>query len=370
MSSYSILFSKTSTDDPTNPLYQDRITSDVWFTRLNTGGPLFNYKYYVDNSITPTSGILYDDFWYEDPPNSNGGTIGVKWAILSSAEFPNLSAPGINPALFGTIGNPTNFFSFSQMCVLLRAMIDETSKPISLIDPNNDNRWVLADSSIADGTEMPYLENKNLGCYIPALNKYFKINITFWGVGSGNSGAIIYTRTELYNPGNICFPAGTPIQTDQGFIAIEMINPDIHTIKQKPIIDITKTITPDKYLVGFKKNALGLNYPSDHTLMSQNHKVYYQGKMREAKTFLGKFENVIKVKYTGEILYNVLMEEYSQMRVNNLICETLHPNNIIAKLYTKKCKYTDETRDKIVVLLTKCIQQKDYKTYNKIVQRC
>jgi ornithine carbamoyltransferase len=90
----------------------------------------------------------------------------------------------------------------------------------------------------------------------------------------------------------------------------------------------------------------------------------------EYTSIKGKFENVIKVKYTGEILYNVLMEEYSQMRVNNLICETLHPNNIIAKLYTKKCKYTDETRDKIVVLLTKCIQQKDYKTYNKIVQRC
>ena len=90
----------------------------------------------------------------------------------------------------------------------------------------------------------------------------------------------------------------------------------------------------------------------------------------EYNLFLGKFENVIKVKYTGEILYNVLMEEYSQMCVNNLICETLHPNNIIAKLYTKKCKYTNETRDKIVVLLTKCIQKKDYKTYNKIVQRC
>ena len=103
--------------------------------------------------------------------------------------------------------------------------------------------------------------------------------------------------------------------------------------------------------------------------MSQEHKVYYQGKMRKAKTFLGN-EKVLKVEYTGEILYNVLMEEYSQMRVNNLICETLHPNNIIAKLYTKKCKYTDETRNQIIVLLKKCLQNKDYKTYNKIVQRC
>lgn len=63
--------------------------------------------------------------------------------------------------------------------------------------------------------------------------------------------------------------------------------------------------------------------------------------MREANTFLYKFKNVGKVKY------NVLMKEYSHMLVNNLICETLHPENIFAKLYTKKCKYTNDVRDKI-----------------------
>jgi hypothetical protein len=368
--SYSISFVKTTDDDPFVELYQDRITNDVWFTRLNSGGPLFNYKYYVDNSITPTQNILRDDFWYDDSPNSQGGTIGVKWAILSSTGFPDLAAPGINSNLFGTIGNPTNFFSFSQMCVLLKAMIDESSKPISLTDPNNDNEWVLEDSNTYDNVEMPYLENKDLGCYIPAINKYFKINISLWGIGEGNAGAISYTRTELIDSANICFPAGTPIQTDQGIIAIEKINPAIHTIRKKPIVDITKTITADKYLVRFKKNALGLNYPTNNTLMSKEHKVYYQGKMCEAKTFLDKFENVVKVKYTGEILYNVLMEDYSKIRVNNLMCETLHPDNIIAKLYTKKCKYTDDVRDKIVVLLKECEQKKDYKTYNTIVQRC
>jgi hypothetical protein len=169
----------------------------------------------------------------------------------------------------------------------------------------------------------------------------------------------------------ICFPAGTPIQTDQGIIAIERINPDIHTINKKPIIDITKTITLDKYLIGFKKNALEKNYPTDNTLMSQEHKVYYQGKMREAKTFLSKFEKVVKVKYNGEILYNVLMEDYSQMRVNNLICETLHPDSTVAKLYTKKGKYTDDVRDNIIVVMLKeCIQKKDYESYNRIIGRC
>jgi hypothetical protein len=198
-------------------------------------------------------------------------------------------------------------------------------------------------------------------------------------VGGNDYQIVTFTPTPTPTPtpaptptptpiANICFPAGTPIQTDQGIISIEKINSDIHTINKNSIVDITKTITTDKYLIGFKKNALGLNYPNNFTLMSQDHKLYYNGKMREAKTFLGKFRNVGKVKYNGEILYNVLMEDYSHMRVNNLICETLNPNNIIAKLYTKKCKYTDDVRDKIMVLLKECIKKKDYKMYNKIIE--
>jgi hypothetical protein len=183
------------------------------------------------------------------------------------------------------------------------------------------------------------------------------------------SGTIVRFDLPETPTSNICFPAGTPINTDQGIIAIEMINPNIHTIEQKTIVDITKTITPEKHLIEFKKNALGLNYPTENTIMSQEHKVYHQGQMREAKTFLGKSEKVVKIKYNGEILYNVLMEDYSQILVNNLICETLHPDNIIAKLYTKKFKYTDDVRDEIFAVLIECLDKKKYKNYTKIMKR-
>ena len=200
------------------------------------------------------------------------------------------------------------------------------------------------------------------------------LSVLSTAIGSGydpNSITVIAIPILTPTPvSDICFPAGTPIQTDQGLIMIDKINPAIHTIRNKIIADITKTITADNFLVGFKKNALGFAYPTSKTLMSKNHKVYYQGKMRKAKTFLGHFEKVIKVKYTGEILYNVLMDDYTTLRANNLICETLHPANIVAKLYTKKCKYTAEERDKIVVVLKECLQRKDYKTYNKIAQCC
>lgn len=214
------------------------------------------------------------------------------------------------------------------------------------------------------------------------INMNWKTILDFaWGCC--NDGQYLYLSTITYDRidiidlpqsppilSNICFPEGTPIQTDQGNIAIEKIKPGIHTIKQKRIVDITRTITPDTFLVGFGKDALKFNCPSQNTLMTKEHKIFYGGEMCAAKTFLGKFKKVSKVKYNGDILYNVLMEEYSEMTVNNLICETLHPDNIIAKLYTKQCKYSHDKRVRILFLLHKCIENKDYELFNKIVNSC
>lgn len=171
-------------------------------------------------------------------------------------------------------------------------------------------------------------------------------------------------------PANICFIASTPILTDQGVFPISKINPNKHTIKNKPIIDVTKTITRDDYLICFEKNSLDIHYPMEKTIMSKHHKVVYKGKMIEAYKFVGHFQNVYKVKYNGEVLYNILMEDHSKILANNLLCETLHPDNIIAKLYTQNCKFSPEVRDQIIMLLDDCVKNKDYVRYNKIAKLC
>ena len=93
-------------------------------------------------------------------------------------------------------------------------------------------------------------------------------------------------------------------------------------------------MTLDKYLISFDKSAVNYNCPTQKTLMSKDHKIEYQGVMVPAYRFLDHSDKVKKVKYNGEILYNVLLAEYGKMEVNNLICETLHPENQIAKLYS------------------------------------
>ena len=128
-----------------------------------------------------------------------------------------------------------------------------------------------------------------------------------------------------------CFPAGTPIQTDQGVTSIEQLVPGEHTLRGKNIIAITQTRPLQKHIVCFEKDSIGKNVPSQQTLCSKEHKVLYRGEMIKARDLADMCKNVKKVSYNGETLYNVLLEKHSKMLVNNMICETLHPENISAK---------------------------------------
>ena len=155
-------------------------------------------------------------------------------------------------------------------------------------------------------------------------------------ITGGTNGIFYYSIVPIQPPipiSNICFPEKTLITTDQGQIHIDKINPTIHTIRNKKIVAITQIISVDDYLICFEKNSIDHNIPSAKTIISLNHKILYNNQMIIADDFVNKFKNVYKIPYNQEVLYNILMEDYSIINVNNLICETLHPNTLIAKLH-------------------------------------
>jgi uncharacterized delta-60 repeat protein len=145
----------------------------------------------------------------------------------------------------------------------------------------------------------------------------------------------------------ICFPAGTPVLTDQGYIAIEEIQPELNTIRGKEIVAITKTITNHDKIVCFDRHSLGYNVPNKRTFVSLNHGIIYNKKLIPAKKFVGKKYGVYFKKYNGEYLYNVLMEKHTAMLVNGMKVETLDPKNMVAKLYTDN--YSPEQKQKIIL---------------------
>jgi hypothetical protein len=173
---------------------------------------------------------------------------------------------------------------------------------------------------------------------------------------------------------NACFPAGTLIVTNQGIIPIDKINPEIHTIRNKKILAITKSVSVDKYLVKFEKDSLGKNIPSETTIMTQEHSVFYKGKMILAKEFVKHMENVKKIPYNGEIVYNILLEKYDKMVVNNLICNTMPTNNLLSILYIMLSHVNESEKHNLIEAYNNVVMKKYYKKDDRYkdvtVKRC
>lgn len=178
-----------------------------------------------------------------------------------------------------------------------------------------------------------------------------------------NSPSNVLIRYTPPSDSNICFPGKTPIVTDMGIVNIEDIDIDYHTIRDKKIVALTKTKSQDNYLVCFEKNSLGEDCPSDKTIMSSEHRVLYKDNLIQAKKLVGHHSGIKKVKYNGQTLYNILLEDYSWVMVNDMVCETLHPENEIAKWYLSDLP--ELYKNKIITVMNYASSKKDYTSYKK-----
>jgi alpha-tubulin suppressor-like RCC1 family protein len=194
------------------------------------------------------------------------------------------------------------------------------------------NLWVWGDDygSIPTilKTQVTYVNVTQMGLFYVSDKKYYALNTLFIP-----DGVITYNNTPLFRIiSNICFPADTPVTTDQGDISIVDIQPNHHTIRGKRIVAITETYSSEKELIVIEKDALLPNCPSQRTLMTKEHKIFYNGQFIESYKFLNH-EGVSTIPYEQQPLYNVLLEDPGRMKVNNMIVETLDPTNMIGKLF-------------------------------------
>jgi alpha-tubulin suppressor-like RCC1 family protein len=192
-----------------------------------------------------------------------------------------------------------------------------------------------------DFTSAPILAKSQVTNVNVTLSGIFYVTNNAYSLLKGDLLTFTYTEGPLTLSGstipfsvisNICFLADTPITTDQGDISIANIQPHLHTIRGKKIVAITETFSSDKFLIVVEKDAIFEGCPSKKTIMSKEHKIFYQGKMMEAYLFVNG-ETIYRIPYSDEKLYNVLLEEHGRMKVNNMIVETLDPTNMIGKVF-------------------------------------
>ena len=161
--------------------------------------------------------------------------------------------------------------------------------------------------------------------------------------------------TELFNNGvlvaPICFMKDTIVKTDQGDLKIQDINPILNTINREKIITISKTIHPDEYLVKLNKDDISQDVPDKLTIVSPQHKILYNNKLTPVMDLpMVKYPGKNMIKNNNDTLYNILTENYSTYIANNMVSETLDPENRTSLIYQclqkASIKETNETLTK------------------------
>lgn len=269
-------------------------------TGLGSGNRLYNYEI---NSI----GFVNDRLVFTP---YNTGQIGILKENATKTGFDFVTVDtglGDGNALFSTqaiIGNTVVFTPFNANNV---GIFDTTTSQYSEITTGLTGNAKFTQSVISNNT------------------------VVFAPYNSDNIGLLTYSI--------ICFLKDTYIETDQGSIRIDKLEPFENTINGLAINKITKHVVNknDTTLVCIEEGALGDNTPNRKTTVTNNHKILYQGALISAKKLLRRVNDTTKVynvDYNGEVLYNVLLENYETIKANNMICESLAPSNSISKSLT------------------------------------
>ncbi|MGV6831477.1 MAG: cadherin repeat domain-containing protein [bacterium] len=191
-------FSKDANSDWTLPENQDQIFNNVVFTRQNNR-PIYNYQWWIVNKGSDAnSNDLSEEFWgfsggTVDNPNPSGGTKSVRWAILNDDGVANPWDSSFN--LYGTLGDPTHFYSFHNIASMIEILNDGLVYPVDVTDDFNIE---LSDGfDQYDFVVMPELVGINLACMLngdDGETYYFTFKFTEWGSG-GSGGAVAYLRS-------------------------------------------------------------------------------------------------------------------------------------------------------------------------------
>ncbi len=206
-----ITFSKAANADWTLPENQDQVTEKVAFTRQDSG-PMYNYQWWQDTfgedavHVNGTYSDLAADFWNYDyyaikPFESimaSGGTKGVRWALLDNTGATNPGAHWDDFQFYGTLGNPTNFYSFHNVISMVTILEGYEVIPPDVINGVLDDFEISLDFQFVPsytGASFPLIVGKKLGVWLVEEDIYFTLTFTEWGQGQNGGGSISYTRS-------------------------------------------------------------------------------------------------------------------------------------------------------------------------------
>ena len=202
---------------------------------------------------------------------------------------------------------------------------------------NKINNFTFKNLTVGNGTSRT-VNYSSIGIDNPTIKPVIKcINIdnprtqiTFDEIdlnGNSSETCIIYYdayQSKVTDCSNNCLLKGSIVHTEAGRKMVQDVTTD-DTINGLRVVDVLKKLSNED-LILIQKNALGLNQPNKDTYITVNHKVFVgMNTQLSCKKLLNN--DTIRYANIGQsIVYNIELEKYSWMLVNNLRVETYQEN--------------------------------------------
>ena len=182
--------------------FHDQLTENISLTRSNNGY-VTNISWWA-NEIAQVPTEKGDLVWEylgrkSEGPDANvgnaeppGGPQGVRWAILEQSGDTQAWS---DFDLYGTLGNPANFYSFNNIttiCILL----DTNYQAVSIIDEFGIDTTSQESGNDFASVNFQVLENKMLGVWLMEEDIYF--TLTFSELPNPDTN-MTYTRSSAAN---------------------------------------------------------------------------------------------------------------------------------------------------------------------------
>ena len=312
--------------------------------------------YYVKQIKDNTSGVTLENSYYTIPWSA------VNIVILEQGStYDHFDIVGIN-----ILNNPihlkndtTNGGAFKD-CINLRTLIIRTSSLIlesnvfenagnasSVSGPNASRNGVTIVYKVNASTHS-YAADSFTDAYISEFILYAdSVSIagepfqtpefpqsgntqTFFGTTEPNGVLLLESPVTVSSTEpDLCFIAGTMIETDEGTIPIEEVTPS-NNIRGMSVSKVSKRLSQNT-LVIIKKDAFGVNRPNKDTMATDWHGIYVNDSDTQITRLFDLVDNkrVIKQPNIIKYIYNIeLKDKHSYMFANNLKVETVPPGTM------------------------------------------
>lgn len=144
---------------------------------------------------------------------------------------------------------------------------------------------------------------------------------------------IIITYPSVPTVATGCFTKDAKLETDQGLIELYKVDSKVHTVNNNRIKGVSKCIFSMDKIIVIEKDAFEKDKPSKKTIVSPFHVFIINNEEKVICDCIDKNKIYLEKYNTDDILYNPILENEEDIKINNMLVKSLTHNCLLARMY-------------------------------------